>query len=308
MKVSMRREAFTLIELLVVIAIMAILMGLLLGAVQKVRETANNMQSMNNLRNIGLAVTNCATQNKDKLPPGWGSFRSSAPGSGFFHLLPFLDQDTIWKGGMTAATSTPCKVFQANGDVSIDVTSGNTSYALNGLLFEGSIVQGTVGAHVPGASAFTSNYKLSKDLINGATNSLVAMERSAVTTGGTHNYAGTLNLTTGLVSGVAMYPKLYVDSATAPQVNLTSLTTAPTPITGDNIRPAKGKATEGSLQAFSSSGFHVVMADASAKNISLNVSADLFLVVCNVTQTPTQQCSPSLVPPRITPSFADWDD
>src|SRR5262245_56084267 len=94
---SRTRLGFTLIELLVVIAIIAILIGLLLAAVQKVREAANRTKCLNNLKQINLAAQNYHTVN-EKFPTG-GSlpvYVGNRPTGGTnlcVELLPYFEQD-----------------------------------------------------------------------------------------------------------------------------------------------------------------------------------------------------------------------
>src|ERR1700726_860058 len=101
-----RRPGFTLIELLVVIAVMSVLIGLLVPAVQKVREAAARTQCANNLKQVGLALHNYEGVNQTfpqaykpllspdpTAPPGTGTYGASA----FTLILPYLEQDNVYR-------------------------------------------------------------------------------------------------------------------------------------------------------------------------------------------------------------------
>jgi prepilin-type N-terminal cleavage/methylation domain-containing protein len=149
-------RGFTLIELLVVIAIIAILIGLLVPAVQKVREAAARMQSANNLKQIGIALHNCHDthgklptthgcfpQNGNNIP--WGGQKPSAFGTQQYFLLPYIEQDNVYKAVQSHSwnSNAVIKTYVAPGDPSLPAEfktwsdRGATSYAANWHAFGG---------------------------------------------------------------------------------------------------------------------------------------------------------------------------
>jgi prepilin-type N-terminal cleavage/methylation domain-containing protein len=117
-----QRRGFTLIELLVVIAIIAVLIGLLLPAVQKAREAASRIKCDNNLHQLGLAAHHYHDVHQH-LPPGAGYTplaESGVWGHHFFHLLPYLERDNLYRralGPVALATGPVTIYWPGNNDV-----------------------------------------------------------------------------------------------------------------------------------------------------------------------------------------------
>jgi prepilin-type N-terminal cleavage/methylation domain-containing protein len=199
-----RWRGFTLIELLVVIAIIAILIGLLLPAVQKVREAAARTQCINNLKQIGLASANYHDVKKYLIDNGnnTGNFPGNQVAFCWgFQILPYIEQGPLYNAVNAATTNAnapqsvgvPIYLCPSRDHVAFSTGVGNGSNC------------GNTGA-VPGPH---TDYKINTWSFNGTYNGLV---RSAtVTMSSVTNLNGTSN--TVLVGEGAMDPNSYDNTA-----------------------------------------------------------------------------------------------
>jgi prepilin-type N-terminal cleavage/methylation domain-containing protein len=253
--VRVRRCGFTLVELLVVIAIIAVLIGLLLPAVQKVRDAAARAQSMNNLKQIGLALHHLADTHQGNMPPTdgvWARFADGkVPATLFFHVLPYIEQENLYRKYLAAPETAleVVKLFIAPGDFTARSGEAVTSYASNHLLFE------PPGPHFPSS------------ITDGTSNTIFLIERYS------RGYLSPRSATAFIhywpVVGFTTMPPTITSGVTwicpggPPTYSATVQVQA---------RPAERDAYEGNAQGFYWDGALAVLADGSVRGVSASIS------------------------------------
>jgi prepilin-type N-terminal cleavage/methylation domain-containing protein len=281
------RPAFTLIELLVVIAIIAVLIGLLLPAVQKAREAAARSKSANNLKQLTLAVQMYEGEMR-KIPGNEVTLPNGLDVTAHWALLPYIEQANLQNVSGTSNTDylanagTIVDVFIAPLDNSLPghtvtlngVTWAACNYAANHSVF------GYPG-NATNWAGFANNswdnpYRTIEKITDGASNTLMFGERYAQCSSGGSLWA--YRHIDPAATGPA-YPgwshMSFFPTNWASNNQSTPYTTVP-----PQSVPTVANCSPYNLQAFSQSGCQVSMCDGSVRTVKPSVSSAVWFAVC----------------------------
>ena len=282
------RAGFTLIELLVVIAIIGTLIGMLLPAVQKVREAANSITCGDHLRQIGLACHNC-NDTQGALPPGLGWFPGlSAPGAYGtvpFHLLPYIEQDNLYRksafganysAGTNNVYSQPLTIYRCPSDPStgsngviVDTDGlswGAASYACNAQVFcqvwpNGALKKAQGAARIPASFP------------DGTSNTILFAEKYAQCSNSNYPVGG--NLWAYYITGAKIQP-----CHPGCEVSWTGYSFGPGSKFQVQPTPFRGNCDPTLASTPHSSGMHVSMGDGSVRYLSSAISPYTWWYLC----------------------------
>jgi prepilin-type N-terminal cleavage/methylation domain-containing protein len=282
------RSGFTLIELLVVVAIIGTLIGLLLPAVQKVREAASSVKCSNHLRLLSLACHNCHDA-QGMLPPGLGWYRNSVPpgayGTILFHLLPYIEQNNLYNSaaygpnyfaGTNNVMSYPITVYRCPSDPSTGANGvvqdesgtpwGASSYACNAQVFC------TVGPN--GILVNPQNYpRIPATFSDGTSNTLLFSEKYANCTNSTYAQGG--NYWAYWITGPGVHP-----CHPGFEVSWTGYSIGPGSKFLSQPAPFQGNCDPTLASTAHPSGIHAGMADGSVRFLSSAVSPYTWWFLC----------------------------
>jgi prepilin-type N-terminal cleavage/methylation domain-containing protein len=299
------KRGFTLIELLVVIAIIAILIGLLLPAVQKVREAAARMQSANNLKQMSLAMHNMNDVN-GVLPLPVGAYPKSGAGLGKakpmigtvqYFMLPYIEQDNAYKqmanshigaGGIPGASDSwwcsysvktyvnPGDPLAGNGAIDGKNPRFGTSYASNEAVFAaGLTVDKSWRSGSPAGGCPDPVARIPATFMDGTSNTIVFAEKYMICGDTPNRHAAFYWGETCLDCGAGgNYPGscsrfqagTAVDSTGSPALFYNSVTAVP------QAKPSPNACNPCLLQGPWSGGIQVSMGDGSTRMVTTSIS------------------------------------